>query len=143
MTADDSKHHNHLLEFWRLGGEAEDMDTTPTTTPMDLAGAYFAAWESKDADAFRALLADDVSFQGPLATLHDADEAVAGLMGLAEATTALVVRKRLADDADVITWFDLTVGDSGPVPTVNWSHVEGGLITAIRVAFDPRPLLPG
>ncbi|MBV8940342.1 MAG: nuclear transport factor 2 family protein [Solirubrobacterales bacterium] len=25
---------------------------------------------------------------------------------------------------------------------VNWSHVEAGRITRIRVTFDPRPLLP-
>jgi hypothetical protein len=29
-----------------------------------------------------------------------------------------------------------------PVPTGNWSHVEGGKITAIKVAFDARGLAP-
>jgi hypothetical protein len=27
------------------------------------------------------------------------------------------------------------------VPVANWSHVEGGKITRIRVTFDPRPFL--
>jgi hypothetical protein len=32
--------------------------------------------------------------------------------------------------------------EAPPVPTANWSHVENGKITSIRVTFDPRPLLP-
>lgn len=27
-------------------------------------------------------------------------------------------------------------------PTANWSHIEDGTITAIRVTFDARPLAP-
>ena len=112
-----------------------------TTTPMDLAETYFAAWQAQDAEALRAVLADDVSFVGPMATLDNAEDAVRGLMGLAAATTRLEVRKRLADGEDVITWFELSTAEAGPLPTVNWSHVEDGRITGIRVAFDPRPLL--
>jgi hypothetical protein len=51
-----------------------------------------------------------------------------------------VVLKRWVDGPDVITWFDLHTHDAPPVPTVNWSHVEDGRITRIRVTFDPRPL---
>ena len=112
-----------------------------TTTPMELAETYFAAWQAQDAEALRAILADDVSFVGPMATLDTAEDAVRGLMGLAAATTRLDVRKRLADDDDVITWFEISTADAGPLPTANWTHVEDGRITAIRVAFDPRPLL--
>lgn len=112
-----------------------------TTTPLTLSETYFAAWQAQDAEALRAILADDVTFEGPMATLHDADSAVRGLMGLAAATTRLDVRKRLADDHDVMTWFEISTADAGPLPTVNWTHVEDGLITQIRVAFDPRPLL--
>lgn len=111
------------------------------TTPLALAESYFTAWQEQDAARLRAILADDVTFAGPMATLDNADDAVEGLMGLAAATTKLEVHKRLADDADVITWFELSTEDAGPLPTVNWSHVEDGRITAIRVAFDPRPLL--
>jgi ketosteroid isomerase-like protein len=108
---------------------------------MELAETYFAAWQDQDAEALRAILADDVTFAGPMATIDNADDAVAGLMGLAAATTRLDVRKRLADGDDVITWFELSTAEAGPLPTANWTHVEDGRITAIRVAFDPRPLL--
>jgi hypothetical protein len=36
--------------------------------------------------------------------------------------------KMLADDDDVMTWYDLQTAQ-GDLPTVNWSHVEDGLIT--------------
>jgi ketosteroid isomerase-like protein len=111
------------------------------TTPLELAETYFAAWQEQDAERLRAILADDVTFAGPMATIDNADEAVKGLMGLAAATTTLEIRKRLADGDDVITWVELSTEDAGPLPTVNWSHVEDGKITAIRVVFDPRPLL--
>ena len=111
------------------------------TTPLDLAETYFTAWREQDADRLRSILADDVTFDSPMASIDNADDAVEGLMGLAAATTKLEVRKRLADGDDVITWFELSVGDAGPLPTANWSHVEDGKITAVRVAFDPRPLL--
>jgi len=111
------------------------------TTPLELAETYFSAWQDQDADRLRSILSDDVTFEGPLATIDNAEEAVEGLMGLAAATTDLQVRRRLADGDDVITWFEITTEDAGPLPTANWSHVENGRITAIRVAFDPRPLL--
>jgi hypothetical protein len=37
--------------------------------------------------------------------------------------------------------FALSTATAGPLPVVNWSHVEDGLITRIRVTFDPRPIL--
>ena len=46
------------------------------------------------------------------------------------------------DGPDVLTWFDLHTNVAPPCPTANWSHVEHGVITRIRVAFDPRPLAP-
>jgi hypothetical protein len=31
---------------------------------------------------------------------------------------------------------------ASPVPVVNWLHVEDGMITFLRVAFDARELVP-
>jgi hypothetical protein len=56
--------------------------------------------------------------------------------------TDIVVQKRFADEPDFLTWFDLHTSVAPPCPTANWSHVENGKITRIRVTFDPRPLAP-
>jgi hypothetical protein len=41
----------------------------------------------------------------------------------------------------VLTWFELRTDTAGPMAIVNWSHVEDGRISRIRVTFDPRPML--
>ncbi len=52
------------------------MDTTDART---VAATYFRAWKDRDFATLRAILADDVSFRGPLATLDNADDCVEGL----------------------------------------------------------------
>lgn len=110
--------------------------------PAAIAATYMSAWKEGDFGTLRSLLADDVTFSGPLAELTNADDCVAGLRRMSQIMTDIVVRKRLSDDTDVITWFDLHTSVAPPVPTANWSHVEDGKITRIRVAFDARPLAP-
>jgi len=112
-----------------------------TAPAAELAEAYFTAWQERDFTRLRALLADDVSFAGPLATIEGAAECVAGLEGMAQVLDKIEVKERLADGASVITWFDLHTTVAEPAPTANWMRVEGGLITEIRVAFDPRGIL--
>ncbi|MDR6690803.1 ketosteroid isomerase-like protein [Microbacterium sp. 1154] len=110
-------------------------------TPVEVATAYFEAWHRKDAEGIRPLLAEDVSFVGALGTTAGVDDTLAGLTGLFAMTSSVEVVHRWVDGPDVITWFELTTTDAGPLPIVNWSHVESGAITRIRVTFDPRPLL--
>lgn len=115
---------------------------TPETDAATLATTYLRAWQEHDWSALRSVLADDVTFRGPLASLDDADACVQGLKGMSQIMTEVVVRKRFVDGSDVLTWFDLHTTVAPPVPTANWSHVEDGRITAIRVAFDARALAP-
>lgn len=107
-----------------------------------LAETYIAAWKARDFDTLRSILADDVTFTGPFARLDNAADCVEGLRKMSEIVTDIVVRKRLADETDAFTWFDLYTTGAPPVATVNWSHAEAGKITRIEVTFDPRPLLP-
>lgn len=112
--------------------------TSPTPGPTEVATRYFDAWRAKDMDAYRALLADGVDFAGPFGTAHGIDECVEGMRRLAGGTTDVVVEKMIGDDNDVISWFDLHTADAS-FAVANWTHVEGGRITRIRVTFDPRP----
>lgn len=112
-----------------------------TTTPGRVAEAYFRAWESSDIDQVRPLLHPDVDFAGALGSTHGAEETLRGLGGMFAMTRQVKVIKRWTDGPDVLTWFELSTSTAGPLPVVNWSHVEHGLITRIRVTFDPRPIL--
>jgi ketosteroid isomerase-like protein len=115
---------------------------TENLDPAGLAEIYFDAWQAGDSARLRRILAADVTFAGPMGTATGVDACVKGLAGMATMFNDIVIHERLADATDVMTWYDL-VTDSGALPTVNWSHVEDGLITAIRATFDPRPLLGG
>lgn len=114
-----------------------------TTDPRTLATTYFQAWLERDFGTLRALLADDVTFQGTLGTANGAEECIEGMRGLAKIISGIVVVQQVATGPDVMTWYELHTTVAPPCPTVNWSHVEGGKITAIRAVFDPRELIQG
>lgn len=118
------------------------MTTSDEHDPAAAAAAYFDGWRDNDFDKVRAVLADEVTFVGPLGTATGPDECVQGLRQMSRIKTDIVVRRRFVADGDVLTWFDLHTSLAPPCPVANWCHVEDGRITAIQVAFDPRPLLP-
>lgn len=105
------------------------------------ATTYFEAWRARDFDRLRTVLAPDVEFVGVMGTAHGIEECLDGLRGMAESImTDLTLHARVVEGSEVVTWFDLHTATTDPLPTANWSHVEDGLITRIRVTFDPRPL---
>ena len=119
-------------------------ETKQTEATRTAATTYFDAWRARDFDRLRTVLDPDVRFVGVLGTADGADDCIAGLRGMAESImTDLVLHARVVEGSDAMTWFDLITATIPPIPTVNWSHVENGLITRIRVTFDPRPLLGG
>jgi hypothetical protein len=107
--------------------------------PKAVASTYFDAWKAKDFTTMQTLLADEVTFRGPFGTADGVEECLKGLQLMSEMITDIVIEKIFVDGPDVLTWYDLHTTKADPVPTVNWSHLEGGKITAIRALFDPRP----
>ena len=110
--------------------------------PASVATTYFDAWKANDFDTMRSLVADDVSFEGPLATLEEAEDYMEGIRGLSRVVSEIVIRKVFVDGRDVLTWYEMHTTVASPVAVANWVHVEGGKITALRVAFDARELAP-
>lgn len=107
-----------------------------------VAATYFSTWKAGDFATFRSVVADNVIFDGPLGHVEGGDACAQALQRMSRIVTDIVVQKRFVDGPDVLTWFDLHTSVAPPCPTANWSHVENGKITRIRVAFDPRPLAP-
>lgn len=116
------------------------MTSNPAPDPGQLAGTYFKSWKDHDFGTLRSVLADDVTFRGPLGTADDAETCIQGLKGMAQIITDIVIRHMFVDGDDVLTWFDLHTTVAPPCPTANWSHVTNGKISAIRVTFDARDL---
>jgi ketosteroid isomerase-like protein len=104
------------------------------------AETYFAAWQARDFDRLRTVLADNATFRGPLGSADNASECLAGLRGMAQMLTGINVIKVFVDGPDVLTWYDLQTTKAGPTPTANWMHVEEGKITRIQALFDPRAI---
>lgn len=117
------------------------MESARIPTPEEVAATYFHAWRNGDIDRVRPLLHPDVTFAGAMGATDGAEETLSGLAGIFAMTRQVEVIKRWADGPDVLTWFELRTAGAGPLPVVNWSRVEDGQITRIRVTFDPRPLL--
>jgi ketosteroid isomerase-like protein len=103
---------------------------------------FFAAWTSKDFARARALLHDDVSFEGPIDTFDDADAYMAALQRLSGIVTGAVKQKQFVDGDDVCVIYDL---QTAPVPssrTCEWFRVRDGKIASVSVVFDARPFAP-
>lgn len=116
---------------------------TDSAAVREVADTYFEAWQARDFERLRSILADDCTFDGPLGQASNASECVAGLKRMSQLMTGVVIHQTFVAGPDVLTWFDLHTTVAGPLPTVNWRHVEDGKITSIRVTFDPRPLTDG
>jgi hypothetical protein len=112
-----------------------------TTDPATIAATYFEAWEAADVDRLRSILAEDVSFRGPLAQVQGADAYAESIRGLFKATEKLVVHHVFVDGEDVLTWFDLYMPGAPPAPVANWCHVGDGKVKRVQVTFDPRAML--
>jgi hypothetical protein len=109
--------------------------------PREIASTYYTAWKGKDFDTLASLLADDVTFEGPLGTAANRDECIQGLKGLGNILTDVVIHKTFVDGGDVVTWFDLHTSIAPPAAVANWSRIEDGQIIRIQVTFDPRELV--
>jgi len=124
-----------------LPGARISIMTGPASAPEDIAAAYFEAWKGNDIERVRPLLHEDVDFVGALGTTRGVNDTLAGLGGMFAMTEHVEVVHRWVEGPDVLTWFELRTAKAGPMAIVNWSHVEKGRITRIRVTFDPRPML--
>ncbi|UQX12245.1 nuclear transport factor 2 family protein [Candidatus Mycobacterium methanotrophicum] len=82
-----------------------------------------------------------MTFSGPTGAASGADDYVKQLAGFAQMLDDITVEKMLADDRDVLTWFNLHPKDGEPVPVVNWCSVKDSRAQRVRVVFDPRTLL--
>ena len=100
-----------------------------------------AAWTGGDVGAVRGMIHDDVVFDGPLGHTEGADEYMEGLRGIARIVKGADQHRLVVDGQDVFIQYDLVTDVAEPIPTVGWYRVREGRIAALRVFFDPRPLL--
>lgn len=111
----------------------------PTPTPAmtrQVAAAYFASWAAADEAAFRVLLADDVTWQGPTWRAANAEECMAAFRVAVGHVSRIDVKRVWVDGEEALTWLDVYAAEGPPRPIANWMTVRDGLVVSVRASGD-------
>ena len=102
---------------------------------------YMKAWTAKDFDATRALLADDIDFQGSMEKHATADGFMGGLKMFVNGMYAdhTLVEQLWGDDSAFLL-YDCTLKNGGTMRCSEFLQVADGKITKIRLTFDTYPM---
>jgi len=103
-----------------------------------LADQFHRAMLSGDAGTLKSILAEDVTFSGPLAQATGAQECIDGLTEMGTITESDKVAVRLSDDSNALIWSTMKTKVGPAVETATWLKVADGKITAIRAVYDAR-----
>jgi len=107
----------------------------------DTVDRFNRALEKKDFAAARALLADDLHFEGPIDRFDRADDYVAAITRLYGMVKGVQHQATIVggDDAAVFYVLDTPVAKA---PVAEWYRVRDGRIAELRAYFDARPFAP-
>lgn len=108
----------------------------------DVVNRFYEATEARRAQDLPALVADDVTFIGPMMKAEGASEYVAmneQLLGF-HAGTRMLRRFQNGDDVCSIYEMDMSTpaGGSITLAIADWIRVKDGKIAEQRIYFDPR-----
>lgn len=107
--------------------------------PESIARAYLAAVGDKDHDRVRALLAADVTFDGPVMSLHGPDEVIEALRRIGAIHVRNDVRRVFVDGDEICVIYDFVTDPPGSLPTIEWLRIRGGLIASVKLYYDQLP----
>lgn len=110
------------------------MTTRPT--PVDVAVAYLEAWASGDMATAAKYLAEDVTFEGPMAQATGAQAVLNAISGFSELLTDLRILAAAGDDEQAIVMYEMVTAAFGTLRTAEHLLVSGGRIYASRLVFD-------
>lgn len=109
-----------------------------TTSSTDVIRRYTQALEARDFSAARALLADDLHFEGPIDRFDRADDfikTISELYGMVKG----VDHQAFVAEGDNVAWFYVLNTPVANAPVAEWHTVRDGKIAQIRAYFDARP----
>lgn len=107
---------------------------------QELVQSYFKALHSGDFAGLRALLHDEIQFEGPIDKFDRADDLVKALEKLSKIAKDAKVHRMFFDGDDACIIYDLiTDTPIGTSQVAEWFRTRDGKISGIRVHFDARP----
>lgn len=102
--------------------------------------AFLNAYYQGDAATARAILADDLSFEGPSVTFSGADKFLASSAHVAPSVQRIEIRKAVVDCDDVFVFYDVHLDyDVQKFAVAQWFVLRKGKIAEIRMIFDTGP----
>ncbi len=110
------------------------------TRARDLVDRYFSALTRRDWSTVRTLLHDDLSFEGPLATLDTADDYLQGLEHVTARMTGAERRIVFVKGEDVLQIYEVSFdAPAVTAPVAEWLRFRDDRIAKIKMFLDPRP----
>jgi len=107
-------------------------------TATGVVESYTRALADRDFAAARALLADDLVFEGPIDRFERADDFMKSISGLYQMVKGAETQAMIAQGDDV-AWFYLLDTPVAKAPVAEWHTVREGRIARIRAYLDARP----
>ncbi len=105
----------------------------------DIVTQFFAAWTTGDGAAARALVADDMRYQGPLNTYDTADALHGPLMQFAALLRSARMIELVVDGDRAALLYDCEL-PSGTLRTATFQRVRDGKIVSYLQVFDATEL---
>jgi len=100
---------------------------------------FFAAWTTGNAAAARALMADDMRYEGPLNTYDTADALHGPLMRFATLLRSATMIDVIVDGDRAALLYDCVL-PNGTLRSATFQRVANGKIVSYVQAFDPTLL---
>src|SRR5215469_18653482 len=99
--------------------------------------SYQAALGKGDFSTARKLMQDDMTFQGPIDTFHQADDYLESLKKLASIIQRIDVKRVFAEGDDVCVLYEMVTNTpAGTAFIAEWYQTRGGKIADLRAVFD-------
>jgi hypothetical protein len=106
------------------------------TDPEAIALAYIDAVSTKQLDRLDTIIAPQVRFTGPAATLTSRDDLVAAFRRISAVHVRNDVKRVFVDRSEVCVIYDLVTDTVGTHRTVEWLTITDGKIQAIQLYYD-------
>lgn len=110
------------------------------TQARNIVERHMRAYYSGNVEGARALLADDLQYDGPGVHFQSADAFVRGSGHAVKVLDGHEVIRIFEDGDDVCVFFEARLKHQvARMAMVDWYHIEGGRICSIRTLFDTAP----
>jgi SnoaL-like domain len=113
---------------------------TEHRTPAEVAVAFIEAWARGDMRAVAGHVADDISYEGPMARAEGVEAYLDAVSGFSELVTGLEIVAVCGDDRQALIMYDMATAPFGTLRAAEHLEIPAGRITASRLVFDTHPV---